>query len=291
MANHTEVFATYRPLLFAIAYRMLGSVADAEDITQEAFLSWNAAEEPVHDAKAYLTTLTSRLCINHLHSARVQREVYVGPWLPEPLLTEQVTDPGARVELAESLSMAFLVLLETLSPMERAVFLLHDVFDYDFGEVAGIVERSETNCRQMAHRARQRLAERRPRFTADREACERVTAQFVTACASGDLHELMATLSADVTLLSDGGGKVHAALNPIYGPEKVARFLLGVLRKMPAGFSARMAEINGQPGIIGYADGQPHTILTLDIWNDGIHGVYIEVNPEKLMHLPPERAN
>jgi len=288
--TRAEQFDEYRPLLFSIAYRMLGSVMDAEDVVQDAFLRWQGASDAeIESPKAYLSTIVTRLCLDHLRSARVQREQYVGPWLPEPLVTEPAPDVAETSALHESLSMAFLVLLESLTPLERAVFLLHDVFAYDYAEIARIVGKSEANCRQLGHRARAYVAARRPRFDTSVEQQERLTRQFLQACTTGDLPSLVATLADDITLWSDGGGKVRAAPRPIHGADAVGRFLLGVLRKAPPGIETRAAEVNGQPGLVSYLDGQPVGVLLFDIADDRIQGLRFVVNPEKLEHLaePP----
>jgi RNA polymerase sigma-70 factor (ECF subfamily) len=283
-----ESFNRYRSLLFSIAYRMLGSASDAEDIVQEAYLRWESAPaEEVRSPKSYLSAVVTRLCIDFLKSARVQREVYVGPWLPEPVLTQQGQDLTRNVELAESLSMAFLLLLESLGPIERAVFLLHEVFDYTFGEVAEIVSKSEANCRQMARRAKEHLREQRPRYQVSKEQQERTTARFLQVCAGGDLQGLLNMLTGDVVLLSDGGGKVLAARNPIYGPSNVARWVFGVLGKQPPGsqYTIEVVEVNGQRGIMGYLDGELNFITVLACDRDLIRAVYVVVNPEKLAHI------
>ncbi len=288
MTAQIEDFEQYRPLLFSIAYRMLGSVADAEDIVQEAYLRWREVPEAeVRSPKSYLSAVVTRLSIDRLRSARAQREEYVGPWLPEPLLSEAAEDAGDMTGLDESLSMAFLVVLESLNPVERAVFLLREVFDYDYEEISRIVGKSEDNCRQIAHRARQSVAARRPRFERSPEEEERLTQQFLDACTSGDLEGLISLLSEDVTLWSDGGGKVAAAPYPIHGPERVARFLLGVLRTVPPGFSARPARVNGAPGVVGYVDGHPTSVVALDAAGGRLHSIRIVVNPDKLRMIPP----
>ncbi len=289
MTVGAEDFERHRSLLFSIAYRMLGSVAEAEDVVQEAYLRWREVpEKEVRSPRSYLSAVVTRLSINRLRSARAQREQYVGPWLPEPLLWDRAeeitTDPA---ELDESLSIAFLVLLESLNPVERAVFLLREVFDYDYEEISRIVNKSEANCRQIAHRARQSIAARRPRFEHSREQEERLTRQFLEACTSGDMEGLLGLLSEDVTLWSDGGGKVAASPYPIYGPERVARFLLGVLRTVPPGFSARPARINGGPGAVGYVNGQPTGVVALDYADRRLRGIHIVVNPDKLRTIPP----
>ncbi len=288
MTTRVEDFERYRSLLFSIAYRMLGSVADAEDIVQEAYLRWREAPEAeVRSPKSYLSAVVTRLSIDRLRSARVKREEYVGPWLPEPLLSDRAEEGADPIELDESLSMAFLVLLESLNPVERAVFLLREVFDYDYEEISRIVGKSEDNCRQIARRARQSVAARRPRFERSPEEEERLTQQFLEACTSGDMEGLISLLSEDVTLWSDGGGKVAAAPYPIHGPERVARFLLGVLRTVPPGFSARPARVKGGPGVVGYVDGSPTSVVALDVADGRLRGIRIVVNPDKLRTIPP----
>jgi RNA polymerase sigma-70 factor, ECF subfamily len=288
MTARIEDFERHRSLLYSIAYRMLGSVADAEDVVQEAYLRWQGAPEvEVRSPKSYLSAVVTRLSIDRLRSARTQREEYVGPWLPEPLLSEGIEEVNDMTELDESLSMAFLVVLESLNPVERAVFLLREVFDYDYEEISHIVGKSEDNCRQIARRARQLVAARRPRFERSPEREERLTQQFVETCMSGDMEGLLSLLSEDVTLWSDGGGKVAAAPYPIHGPERVARFLLGVLRTVPPGFSARPAQVNGGPGIVGYVNGRPTGVVALDVADGRLCGVRIVVNPEKLPTIPP----
>lgn len=279
-----EAFDEHRPLLFSIAYRMLGSVMDAEDAVQEAFVRWRrAAGTEVRSPKSYLSTIVTRLCIDRIRSAR--REEYVGPWLPEPLLTEAPNDDDI---LDESLSMAFLVLLESLSPVERAVFLLREVFDYDYAEISRIVDKSEANCRQISHRARQSVAARRPRFESSPEEEERLMGSFLEACVGGDMEHLVALLSEDATIWSDGGGKTRAALRPIHGAVKVARFFSGILRKAPPGLSVRWARINGRPGFIGYfEDGRPQSVTTFEVAEGSIRAIRLVVNPEKLQNIPP----
>ena len=293
MTVRIEDFERHRSLLFSIAYRMLGSVADAEDIVQDAYLRWQKAPETeVRSPKSYLSAVVTRLSIDRLRSARAWREEYVGPWLPEPLISERAEDIGDPTELNECLSMAFLVLLESLNPVERAVFLLREVFDYDYEEISRIVGKSEDNCRQIAHRARQSVAARRPRFERSPEEEERLTRRFLEACTSGDMEGLVSLLSEDVTLWSDGGGKVAAAPYPIQGPERVARFLLGVLRTVPPGFYARPVRVNGGPGAVGYVDGRPTGVVALDVADGRLRGVRIVVNPEKLRTIPrPHRIS
>ena len=288
MTARTEDFERHRSLLFSIAYRMLGSVAEAVDVVQEAYLRWReVAEAEVRSPRSYLSAVVTRLSIDRLRSARVRREEYVGPWLPEPLISDREGELAVQDELDESLSMAFLVLLESLNPVERVVFLLREVFDYGYEEISSIVGRSEANCRQIARRARQSVAARRPRFERSLEKEKRLTERFVEACMSGDMEGLLELLSEDVTLWSDGGGKVAASPYPIYGAERVARFLVGVLRTVPPGFFAHPARINGGPGAVGYVDYHPTGVVALDVAEGRIRGVRIVVNPDKLRAIPP----
>ena len=286
--DRAATFHQYRSLLFSIAYRMLGSVADAEDMLQETFIRWQkSSDEEIQSPRAFLVTLISRMCINHLQSARVQREEYVGQWLPEPLMTGPDSDPSERFRVDESLSMAFLVLLERLTPLERAVFLLREVFDYEYAEIAGTLGQNEANCRQILRRARQHVAEVRPRFDASLEQREKLLHQFVTAASNGDLNGLVALLSSDVVFHSDGGGKAAAVPNLVYGSDNVARAVLGGLKKLvPKNLVSRIAGINGQPGLVGYVNGRPFSVLTLDIADGLVRNIYVVTNPEKLARLP-----
>ncbi|MEG3939593.1 RNA polymerase sigma-70 factor [Microcoleus sp. S36b_A3] len=282
-------FNDHRPLLFSIAYRMLGTVTDAEDMVQETFLRWQqTASETVRSAKTYLATIITRLCIDHLRSARVQREQYVGTWLPEPMLTQQSENSTDLMELADSLSIAFLTVMERLSPIERAVFLLRDVFDYDYDEIAQMVGKSSTNCRQILRRAKQHLADQRPRFPVSRPQQEQITAQFLDASTKGDLQELLLLLAKDVTFCSDGGGKVVAVLKPIHGAVKVARMLLAIRRKWLLNSVSHLADINGQPGIIQYLDDRIHSVMTFEIVDGCIQSIYSVRNPEKLERICQE---
>ena len=289
MDDRAELFASTRPLLFSIAYRMLGSVMDAEDLVQEAYLRWQEKPEAeVRSPRAYLATIVTRLAINQLRSARRRRETYVGPWLPEPLVTDTAPDPPEPVELAESLSMAFLVLLERLTPIERAVFLLREVFDFEYDEIARIVDKSEANCRQLMTRAKKHVGAERTRFSADRTQATRLVERFTRAAAEGDVDGLVAALAEDITLWADGGGKVPgAALQPIHGAQAVARFVVGIMaRFVPAGTAVRPATLNGQPGFIAYAAGRPQAALVFDVRGERIHAVYAIGNPDKLARLP-----
>ncbi len=284
--NAGDTFNAYRPYVFAIAYRMLGSAMDAEDMVQETFLRWcKAADQIIQSPKAYLATIVTRLCIDYLRSAYVQRESYIGTWLPEPLVTDATAGSEEMVILADSLSIAFLNLLETLTPTERAVFLLRDVFDYSYAEIAVIVDKSEANCRQMMRRAKQHLADGRPRFPASAAEQERILSEFMGACLNGDLRGLVALLADDVVEWSDGGGQVNAALKPIYGADKVARFLLALTKQLSSESTLQLAPINGQAGLIIWVDGRPFTVLSLDVRNGRVHNIYTIVNPQKLQHI------
>jgi RNA polymerase sigma-70 factor (ECF subfamily) len=289
LENRTAEFTATRPLLFSIAYRMLGSVADAEDIVQDAYVRWlEAPAADVRAPRAYLATIVTRLAINSLRSARSQRETYVGPWLPEPLVTEHAPDAAQPVELAESLSMAFLVMLERLSPIERAVLLLHDVFEFEYGEIAQIVDKSEANCRQLLTRAKKHIGAAEARFDADKAKAERLTQRFTLAASAGDLSGLLDVLAEDITLWADGGGKVRgAALRPLQGADAVARFVIGVVQRfVPAERSMRPARINGEPGFIVYVSGRPLAAMILHISDDRIGTIYAIGNPDKLHGLP-----
>jgi RNA polymerase sigma-70 factor (TIGR02957 family) len=279
-----------RPGAFAVAYRMLGSVSDAEDVVQEALLRLHAAlerGEEIASPRAYVATVATRLAIDELRSARARREAYVGEWLPEPLVAEPSEDPASQVELADSLSVAFLVLLESLTPEERAVLVLHDVFDYGYGEVAEVIGKSEDNSRQLAVRARRHVEEGRPRFEGSRRRREELGERFFAAAEQGDLESLEALLSRDVVLRGDGGGKAPALARPLHGANRVARALVNWGRQgTGSGARMRRAGVNGQPGAI-FSDGSGAVIgaMSVEVGDEGIVGVNSVVNPEKLGHL------
>jgi RNA polymerase sigma-70 factor (ECF subfamily) len=281
-------FDQYRSLLFSIAYRMLSSVADAEDMLQETFIRWQQApEQEIRSPRAFLMTIISRLCINYLQSARAQREQYVGQCLPEPIVTAPGSDPLESIRLDESLSMAFLLMLERLTPVERAVFLLREVFEYEYPELATVLGESEANCRQILHRARQHVTAMRPRFKASRRQTSDLLERFLQATKSGDLEGLVALLADDVVLHSDGGGKAVGAPNLIRGAKNVARGALGTLQKlMPKNLVVRLTQVNGDPGIVSYLEGKPYSVLTLVSGEGHIQTIYVVANPDKLAHLP-----
>jgi len=282
-----QVFAEHRRLLFDVAYRMTGSVADADDLVQEAWLRCHDVDAAqVANPRAYLVRTVTNLSLNQLTSARARRETYVGPWLPEPILTEP--DAGQEVEMAESISMAMLVVLETLTPQERAIFLLHDVFGYGHGEIASILDKSEPAVRQTAARARAHVAARRPRFDVDSRVREQVAERFRQACLGGDLNAVMELLAPDVVCWSDGGGKVSAAIRPVEGADHVARWVLGVMAKpYVQGVIMQAAQVNGEPGLLATHAGQPIGAITFDVDGDRITGLRFVVNPDKLSGLRP----
>ncbi|TMR94380.1 RNA polymerase sigma-70 factor [Nonomuraea basaltis] len=294
-----STFEDHRSLLTGVAYRILGSVADAEDVVQEAWLRWSGLDEAtVGDPKAYLVKVTSRLAIDRLRWAKSRREAYVGPWLPEPISTE----PGVaeQAELAESVEMALLVVLETLSPLERAVFVLREAFGLPFSEIAEVIGRSEPATRQLARRARDHVQEKRPRFDVDRDERRRMTVRFINASANGDLDGLIELLSSEVTMVSDGGGKARAALRIITGADHVGRYLLSIntpvniARFMPSvglakdsGLSFGMTEMNGAPAIVISAGDKVITVISLVLSDGKIDTIYLVANPEKVAHLRP----
>jgi RNA polymerase sigma-70 factor, ECF subfamily len=287
-----DAYRELRPLLFSIAYRMVGSVSEAEDLVQEAFLRFHRAVsggEEVASPKAWLSAVTTRLAIDHLRSARARRERYVGAWLPEPLVTSNEPDAAEHAETADSLSLAFLALLERLSPVQRAVFLLHDVFGYGYDEIARLVDKSEANCRQIAARARRHVEAGRPRFEASRRQRDELARRFFAAMDRGDTEGLVGLLAGDAVLYGDGGGKAPAMTAPVHGAERVARLLLGLTRRGRAvGIGGRLAEVNGHPGLITLdPEGRVLGILALDIVEGRVQTVRSIVNPDKLRHLGP----
>jgi RNA polymerase sigma-70 factor (ECF subfamily) len=294
LAEHEpdEVFAELRPLLFSIAYRMLGRVEDTEDVLQEAYVRWHravAAGMKPDSPRSYLAATVTRLSIDRLRRIKARRETYVGPWLPEPLVDGEETDVAAHAEMADSLSMAFLVLLEELKPVERAVFLLREVFEYGYDEIADAVGKSESNCRQILVRARGRIEAGRPRFDASKEERQALADRFFAACNDGDLQGLVDLLTEDVVFVGDGGGKAQALPEPLHGRERVARFLVGLFaRGRTLRASVRPAGVNGQPGAVALdADGLVVNVMALDIAAGRIQAIRSVVNPDKLGHLGP----
>jgi RNA polymerase sigma-70 factor (ECF subfamily) len=284
MDNRLQTFEQQRPLLFSIAYRMLGSVMEAEDAVQESYLRYMATDaDAIQSPKAFLSTVVTRLCLDQLKSARVKREAYFGPWLPEPLLTADA--PDELLARHESISMAFLLLLETLSPVERAVFLLREVFDYDYEAIAQIVGKREANCRQLHSRAKKHIHSGRPRFTASPQEQQQLVGKLFTAMQLGDNDAFAALLAEDVELRSDGGGKAASAIHPLHGRETVMRFLLGIYSRRPPNTAAELSEVNGAPALVVRVDGKIENVMSFEIGGAGIRAIRIVRNPEKLRHL------
>ncbi len=285
-----EAFETYRTYLFSIAYRMLGSAMDAEDMVQETYIRYQAAKpEIIHSLKAYLTTILTRLCMDQLDLAHRKRELYVGPWLPEPIITASTTetaDPEKRVETEESISLAFLMLLEQLQPFERAVFLLREVFEYEFAEIATMLGKSEAACRRSFSRAKAHLAAHRPRFPASAQTHQQLLRGYLQAVENGDMNTLTDLLTEEVTLWADGGGKVkQAALRPITGRDAVARFSLGTRRFWPENARVEVAEVNGEPAAIIRTGDRVFSVLSIEVEAEQIRAIRIIANPEKLARV------
>jgi RNA polymerase sigma-70 factor, ECF subfamily len=294
MGGAVESFESLRPTLFSLAYRMLGSVSEAEDIVQEAFLRQQRALSQgaeIDSPKAFLSAVVTRLSIDHLRSARARREVYVGEWLPEPLLTDvdPELDPADHAEQADSLSLAFLVLLEQLTPVERAVFLLHDVFGYGYDEIVETVGKSAENCRQLAARARRHIEEQKPRFEASREQRDRLAARFFAAVQDGDIEALVELLAADVVVYGDSGGRAPSWPRPIVGRDRVSRLFAGIGRQLTAmHVTLRLHEVNGQPGAVMLdAEERIINVFSLDIADGVVQTIRSVINPDKLRHLGP----
>ena len=286
-----DVFNTDRPRLFSIAYRMLGSASDAEDVLQDAWLRYQGADRStIHSPQAFATTIVTRLCLDRLKSSRATREEYIGPWLPEPVLTSELEGPLASLQRAESVTLAFLVLLEKLSPEERAVFLLKDIFEYDHAEVADVLGTTVANSRQLLHRAKSRLARGRPHLTGTAESRRSVAERFARAFSSGDRADLTALLTGDVGLWSDGGGKASAARRPLAGREQVIKFLIGLHRTGEASgltreATLRIADVNSEPAMVIRAGRRLESIFVFSIDDDAISGIRVVRNPDKLARI------
>ncbi|MFJ8211800.1 RNA polymerase sigma-70 factor [Streptomyces sp. NPDC096033] len=283
----TEAFVAHRNLLFTVAYEMLGSAADAEDVLQETWMRWVGVDHTqVREQRAYLVRITTRQALNRLRSLQRRKEAYVGQWLPEPLLT--TPDVAEDVELAESVSMAMMLVLETLSPTERAVFVLREAFDFGYEEIAAAVDKTPAAVRQIAHRARKHVDARRPRQSVPRSAASAAVESFLRAVETGDPQALLDVLAPDVVLIGDGGGVKQAALRPIGGAEKVARFLLGGIGKTKLPLTLAPTVVNGSPALIAYLDGELDGIMAMRIDGDRVSGLYYVRNPEKLSHVLSE---
>ncbi|MEP7199047.1 MAG: RNA polymerase sigma-70 factor [Chloroflexota bacterium] len=287
--NPIEPFETHRPLMFAIAYRMLGSAMEAEDVVQETYLRYQTVPlATIRSHQAFLSTVVTRLCINQLQSARAQRETYIGPWLPEPVLTgdDPLLSPSGQTSLHESLSLAFLVLLEQLTPVERAVFLLREVFDYEYAEIAEIIEKEESACRQLFSRAKKHIAAHRPRFKPTRAEHRQLLDQFMRATSEGELGGLMQLLSDDVMMWADGGGKARgAATRVLHGREAVARFVLASTRLPTDSYHAELADVNGEPAAILRAGGKAIVVLFIAVAQGQVREIRAIGNPDKLSRL------
>jgi len=287
-----DLFQEHRRRLFAVAYRMLGSASDAEDVVQDAWLRYSAARpSDLRSPQAYLTTIVTRLCLDRLKSARAAREEYVGPWLPEPVLTGDRSEPEQSVALAESVTLAFMVLLETLSPEERAVFLLREVFDHEYDDIAAMLDTTPANCRQLFHRAKTHLADRRPRHHEAVEAKRPLVGRFVDALRAGDGEALARVLADDVGFWSDGGGKVLAARRPIFGRDSVVQVLVGIRRTAPSlgialeDVTMEVVEVNREPALVLRVAGQIDSVYTLSIEDHSITGIRVVRNPDKLRFI------
>ena len=286
-----ETFEAHRDLMFAVAYRMLGTVADAEDAVQDAWLRWSAApRRGVAQPRAYLTKIITNTSLNRLRSVRARREAYLGPWLPEPLLTKEDPDYPERAVVAESVSLAMLVVLESLTPEERAVFVLREVFGVSYAEIGAALRRTDASVRQLAHRAREHVQARRPRFAVDRGQQREVTRRFLAAAGGGDIDELMAVLAPEVTLTSDGGGRARAALRPVTGAAKVARLLRGLANRQPPGSRSELAQINGTPGLLISAGGRAYAAMAWEITGGRVAAIHLITNPDKLAAISARRT-
>jgi RNA polymerase sigma-70 factor, ECF subfamily len=294
-SEHAERFTLLRPLLFTIAYEMLGSATEADDVLQDSYLRWAAVDlATVRDTKSYLAQLVTRQALNALRAGARRREEYVGPWLPEPLLLDE-QDPSADIVLAESISMAMLVLLETLSPDERAVFVLREVFGFDYGEISVVVGRPAPTVRQVAHRAREHVRARRKRYPASGQAIDpkrnaEITAQFLATAASGDVEALMTMLAPDATWTADGGGKVSAARRPVVGAERVARAIAGLVHRTQTELHVDIVNCNSAPAVLLYYRGRLEGVITVEIIDGKITNFYVMRNPDKLAALAAARA-
>lgn len=283
LTTNADIFAAERPRLFGIAYRMLGSRADAEDVLQDAWLRWQEADtESLRSTQAWLTTIVTRLSIDRMRSAKALREVYVGPWLPEPLAEVDLATPESKAEMASDLSVAFLNLLERLGQEERAAFVLHDAFDCDYDDIAEVLGKSEAACRQLVHRARERVTAERRRFKVDEQTRTRMLEKFIHAANRGDLDSLKSLFASDARLISDGGGKAVAVRRILHGAERIARLWYAIFRRQGVRVERRIIRINGELGIETRFNGRLHSVTTIDTDGEFIHNYYTIANPDKL---------
>lgn len=282
MEKLAEIFEKHRARLFGVAYRMLGSRADADDVLQDAWLRWHGTDiAGIESHEAWLVTIVTRLCLDRLRSAKQDRERYIGPWLPEPILVDRMPSPELRLELADEVSVAFLALLERLGPEKRAAFLLHEVFDYDYPEIAQMLGKSEPALRQLVHRAREEVRAGRPKFSVAEDVRERLLEKFMAAASSGDRTAVMALLKEDAEYISDGGGKVYAALKVLHGAERIGRLFYSIARSFP-GLTWRAIRVNGELGVANIAGDKLHSIISFQFDGDRIAGIYTMRNPDKL---------
>jgi RNA polymerase sigma-70 factor (ECF subfamily) len=289
MENAAKLFEKHRPRLFGVAYRMLGSRADAEDVLQDAWLRWHDADIPaIESHEAWLVTVTTHLCLDRLRATKQDRERYVGPWLPEPIIVDQMPSPELQLELADEVSVAFLAVLERLGPEKRAAFLLHEVFDYDYPEIAQMLGKGEPALRQLVHRAREEVREGRPKFSVAEEVRERMLEKFIAAASSGDRAAVMALLKEDAEYISDGGGKVYAALKILRGADRIGRLYYSVARSFP-GLTWRVIRVNGELGIANMRNDALHSIVSFQFDGERIAGIYTMRNPDKLAGISLSR--
>ena len=286
MADEDKLLEEFRPLLFSIAYRMTGSVMDSEDILQEAYFRLRKTDlSQVENPRAYLSSIVTRLCIDFLRSAKVKREEYIGPWLPEPLISSGKDGGEQAAILAESLSTGFLILLESLSPIERAVYLLRTAFEYDYAEIAAIVEKTESNCRKIFSRAQNYIRQRRPRFTPQDAKAHQMTGEFLRVVSEGDMDGFLSILADDVVVYSDGGGKAFAARKPVIGAGKVAQFFMKIATQGPENVVFRQASVNGLPGLVFFVDQAAILVMAFEIFENKIQRVFSILNPDKLKNV------
>lgn len=289
MQGGDDTFEELRPALSRLAYRMLGSLPDVDDVLQEAYLRWSRApRDEVRTPQAWLNTTVTRLCIDRRRLIDARKETYVGPWLPEPIVEMEAPAADAQAEAVESVSLAMMVVLESLTPVERAAYLLRRAFDYSYAEIAAMLEKSEANCRQLVSRAEERVRQRKPRYDATRAEAERITGAFVAACSSGDLDGLVSLLASDAVVYSDGGGKATAALAPIVGADRVSRFFMGIMRKSPELQRFQFVNVNGMPGLMASAEGGVANVMTFEIVDGRIAKCFIIRNPDKLARVGGE---
>jgi len=276
-------FETHRSRLFGLAYKLLGSRSDAEDVVQDAWLRWRQTDRSaVRDVEAWLVTATTRLGIDRLRAARTERDAYTGPWLPEPLSVDESPTPERGAEVAEQVSLAFLTLLDRLGPEERAAFLLKEIFDYDYAQIAGLIGHSEANCRQMVHRARMRVQGERPRFAVAPEQHRSLLERFMHAAQVGDRDAIVRLLDANAQLVSDGGGKVNATIRPLHGAARIARLFWAIARRTNGSTDWRLGHVNGEPAVLRMHEGRLHSVTTITVEGDRITGIFTVLNPDKL---------